>query len=109
MMTDSRCRVWGTCSDSLGEDLCAKLNIPTKMVAFCPRNTYIHIELLDCTEISAELLGQWRKLDVHHNDQVFMFERLFVGQAPVEFSSHGPSFQQEPAVAIRFVPFTRVN
>ena len=107
MITDSRCRVWGTCSKSLAEDICAKLNVPTKQVHFCPRETFIQVELFDCSELGADRLGEWRKLDIHYRDGVFVFDRLLIQSAPVEFSMYGALYNLEINVAARFVPFTR--
>lgn len=107
MQTDTRCRVWGTCKESLSEDICAKLNVPTKQVYFCPRGTFIQIELLDCSDLGADRLGEWRKLDVHHGEGIFVFDRLLIQPAPVEFSLYGAVHNQEVSVAVRFIPFSR--
>lgn len=109
MHTGSRCQVYGTCKESLSEDICDKLDVPTKQVYFCPRGTFIQVELLDCGEISAVLLNQWQQLDVRFEGRIFRFDGVKLQSAPVEFTTYGATFEQEVSVAVRFVPANLVN
>jgi hypothetical protein len=108
-MLTERVRVTGRCVDSLEEDLCVRIEHRVKKVTFCPTRSFIHVELLDCTEVSGRLMLIWAQMEISFEGQVYTLQRMVQQTAPIESNQYGFSMVNEVATALMFTPKQRFN